>query len=253
MGTLEYIGRYPDTDFTLVHKRYADAQYAAVKVDTGYVNSCVATEVVPLTSTGYVDAEDNLKDHVADVTATDANYIPLTQLGVANGVAQLGSDVYVPAANLPPLTTERRPFIVNGSGFFSGTHEVISLNAKEFQAGSLTITDPGFPYIPVFTAVIQGGSVNGNQPSRMLGTGSYGQVSILRSDGLKYGWCICTAQKTLDFFTVLPFADTTINPTVLPPLYGTTNWALWLGLWSGTTYSYTSTGMQFYATIWPGF
>lgn len=254
MTGLQYRGRVPDTDFSVLHKKWADDNYDLVKVDAAFVNNAVATEGIPLVSQTYVDNQDNLREKITAVDTADLGYLLATVLGTASGVASIGADGYVPSAQLPTLTTERKPFVVNATEvLMTGTHEVTTLNNKEYRAANLTITDPGFPYIPLFFAYVSGGSLNGVQPSRMLGTGSYGQISVLRSDNLKYAWTLCNSKKALDTFCAMPFADTTINPTVLPPLYGTTQWSLWLGLWSGSTFTFTPTGFRFFAFVWPGF
>jgi len=254
MSGLQYRGRAPDTDFSVLHKKWADDQYDLLKVDEAFVNNAVATEGIPLVSKNYVDTQDNLREKIATVDAADLNYIAATALGNASGVASIGPDGYVPSAQLPTLTTERKPFIVNATEvLMTGSREVTTLNNKEYRAANLTIEDPGFPYIPLFFAYVMGGSLNGPQTTRLLGTGSYGQISVLRSDNLKYAWTICNSKKALDTFCAMPFADQTINPTVLPPLYGTTQWSLWLGLWSGSTFHFTPNGLRFFCIVWPGF
>jgi hypothetical protein len=254
MGTLKYRGRPPDTDFTLLHKRYTDDHYDAVKVDNAFVNVTVATEAVPLATPAYVDGQDNLRDHIAAVDTADAGYLAATSLGVVNGVASLGSDTYVPSSQLPALTTERRGFLVNASSvLLTSTQEITNTGNKGFEAARLTINDPGYAYTALFFAYAQGGSVQGTQPARTLGTGSFGQISVLRDDNTKYAWCFCNSANVFDTFCAKPFADTTISPTVRPPLYGTTNFSMWLGLWSGSTYSFTPTGLRFFALVFPGF
>jgi hypothetical protein len=237
-----------------VSKRYTDDRYDAVKVDTAFVNSVVATEAIPLATPAYVDGQDNLRDHITVVDAGDAAHLAATVLGQPNGVASLGSDTYVPSTQLPTLTTERRAFIVNASSvLITGTQEITTTGTKGFEAARLTINDPGFPYTPLIFAYAQGGALQAPPASRTLGTGSFGQISVLRDDNTKHSWCFCNSAQMLDTFCAKPFADTTINPTTRPPLYGTTNFSMWLGLWSGSTYSFTPTGLRFFALVWPGF
>lgn len=254
MGTLRYRGRPPDTDFTLMAKSAIDARYNAIKVDNAFVNSAVATEALVLSTPAYVDQQDNLRDHLTDVDAADATYLPTSSLGVANGVASLGTDNYVPAGQLPTVQTERRPFLVNASQvLLTAGQEITTVTNKGYEAARLVINDPGYAYIPVFSAYVLGGAVNSAPPSRILGSGSYGQVTVLRSDGVKYAWCFCTPTNVLDYFCAMPFGDTSTNPTSMPPLYGTTNWSMWLGLWSGSTYSFYPGNLKFFCMVYPGF
>lgn len=247
MATLTYRGRQPDSDFTIVHKKFADQQYDALKVDNAFIDSAVAAEMVDRVTPDYVNTQDGFRAHKAAVDTADAGYLLATTLGAASGVARLGADVYIPSAQLPTVTTERIPFFKNADSIFlSDIREVTSLNPKEYQAASLAIPDLGYPYTPLFFAVVRGGAANGTVVSRAMGNGNYGQISVIRSDNTRYGYTVTSGQRGYESFTCLPTSD------VQTPLSGAATFGLYLGLQSGSTYTFTSEGLRFYCVCLPG-
>lgn len=254
MSGLLYVGRAPDSDFSVVPKSYVDARYNTIKVDNAYITSAVNAQSSALVTQSYVDSQDALRATKANVDSADAAYVPTSNVGVANGLVPLDNNSYVLSANLPTLVTNRKPIYVPATSVtLSGSRDVITTNAREYQAASLSIPDPGFPYIPLLFAQIQGGAVNTTPAGIGLGTASYGQVSILDSGNVKYGWCLCTSSNYLNFHTAIPFADGTTNPTSRPPIQGASTFGLWLALWGGTNYTFTSTDLNFFALVYPGF
>lgn len=254
MAGLRYVGRAPDNDSSIVHKKYVDDRYTVLKVDNAYINGEIATVGSTLTSTTYVDTADNGRAKKSAVDAADAGYLPVSQKGVANGVASIGSDGYIPSAQLPTLQTVRKPVFKNADTvFLSGTREVTTIALKEFRAATLTITDPGFPYQVLAFATVQGGAQNGTQPDDQHGTGNYGQINILREDDKCYGKLVTSGQKAYDYFTVHPYGAEDDTPTTYPALTGNTVLNLWIGLYGGTTYTFTSTNLVFYCLAYPVF
>ncbi|AON96988.1 minor tail protein [Mycobacterium phage Tonenili] len=254
MSTLKYVGRAPDADFSVTHKKYVTNRYDAVRVDAAYINGKVAEVGASLVTPAYVAAQDAQRATKAAVDAADANYLPVTARGAAGGVVPIDEDGYVPSDMLPTLQTERKAFFKNvDTVLLSGNRVVTTVNAKEFQVAEMTIPDPGFPYIPLIFATIQGAAASAaTTPLRHMGTNNYGQLSVLDDENTKYAWAVCGSRKTYDFYTALPFADPTVNPTSRPPVYGPLTLGLWIGLWSGTTFTFNSTGLQFYAICYPG-
>lgn len=249
MSTLAYRGRAPDSDYTLIPKSYADTNYAAQQVTPAFISAAVINEMVNGVTPAYVDQEDSFLAHKNAVNTADATYLPNTALGVANGVAQLGSDVYIPAAQLPALQTERKPFLKNADTYFltgTATREVTTVNPREFQVASLAIPDLGFVYTPLFFAVIRGGSINGTATTRTMGTGNYAQISVFRSDNTRYAFTLTTGQQPYDAFTCLPSSD------VITPLSGANTFGLYVGMQSGRTYTFSAIGLRFFALVFPG-
>lgn len=253
MSTLQYRGRSPDSDFSIVHKNYVDGRYNTVRVDQAYINSQISAVAGTLVNQNYVDAQDALRATKAAADAADASYVPADQRGVANGVAPIGSDGYIPSANLPALQTTRKPvFKGPDQVFLSGQRTVTTTSSKEYQVATMTITDPGFPYYPATFAYIRGGPLGAIQnPPRTMGTPNFGQVSILAADNTKYGWSLCGSRKVYAHHLVLPFADNTINPTTRPPVEGDLTLGLWVGLWGGTSYTFDSADLQFFTICYP--
>jgi hypothetical protein len=252
--SLKYVGRAPDSDASIVTKKYSDDRYSILRVDNAYIDSLVSAAVVPLTTQTYIDSQDLLRAKKTDVDIADAGYLALSTRGAANGVAGLDNNSYVPSANLPTLITQRKASMVTGTSLMSGDRVSASTITKDFQAATLTIADPGFPYIPLLFAQVMGGSVNGTAASPKLGTGSFGQMTILRaSDDLKFSWGLATAHTNLGMHNAIPFADSSVNPTTRPPLTGASSFGLWLALFSGTTYTWKTTALNFFAIVLPGF
>lgn len=266
MSGLKYVGRTPAVtgdDLSITPKAYVDSRYnLSLKVDSAAVTTATQAVTNGLTNQTYVDGGTNGsggdagRAHKAAVDAADATYIPVTAMGATNGVATIGSDGFIPSGQLPTLQLVRKPIFKNvDTIFLSGTEEVVATGAEVFRVATLTVLDPGFPYQLLPFAQIQGGSVNGIEPSIQQGTSNYAQINIVRSsDGKIYGKTITSGQKALDFFTVHPYANQNDSPTTtFPPLTGNTVLDLWIGLYGGTTYSFTSTNLVFYTMVYPVF
>jgi len=249
MSGLQYVGRAPDSDFSVVHKKWVDDRYAQVKVDLAYVNSATTAALTSKVTTDYVDTQDNLRAKSADVDAADATYVPLSQKNQANGIATIGPDGYIPAAQLPALSTQRKvSYKFADTIYLTGTQSVQTTSAKEYKAATLTIPDPGFPYVPLAFADIQGGSTSGAQGTRTEGTGSFGQISILDPTDVKYGWGICTDMKTLAYYKAIPYGPVGKLPAAVN---GPLTLDLWLALWAGQTYIFTGASLLFWAMVYP--
>lgn len=254
MSGLKYVGRAPDSDSSLVSKKYADDRYGTIKVDAPYIDGQVAAQAVThnLVTKSYIDASDAARSLKTAVDAADAAYVPDTQVGAANGIVPVDNNTYIPSTYHPALVTNRKPFYVPATTvFLTSSVSVATSNNKEYQAASLTITDPGFPYIPLLFATIQGGAFSStNVPGH--GTTNYGQITILHSNNTKYGWGLCTSSPMADFHMALPFGDNTVDPSTYPPLTGNNTFGLWLSLWGGTSYTFNGLDLNFHAMVWPG-
>jgi len=249
---LKYVGRAPDADASVVTKKYVDDRYTLIKVDNPFISGEVTAAGVALTTQSYVDTQDALVAHKAAVDILDANYVPITERAAADGVASIGLDGYIPAGQLPTLQTVRKPVVKNvDTIFISGQREVVTINAKAFRAATLTIADPGFPYQVLAFAIIRGGALNGTAASEWVGTGNYGQITIMRDNDTVFGKTITSGQKELDYFYVLPYGQLNTTPSTYPALTGSCVLDLWIGLYGGTTYHFTSTDLTFYAIAYP--
>ncbi|QIG58153.1 hypothetical protein SEA_SKOG_1 [Gordonia phage Skog] len=247
---LDYVGRTPDSDHSIMSKKWVDDRYASVKVDSAYINTTVAAATVSLVNPTYVNAQDALRASIASVDSADALYVPTSQEGQPGGVPTIGANGYIPPAQLPALQTQRKPVFKNyDTLYLSGSYEVTSDN--RYRAARLVIPDPGYPYVPLVFATVRGGAVNGIQAtgSRATGAGSFGEITVLDDDDVCYAWTVCGDVKAMAFHKAIPFADT--NDVPAAGLAGPRDLSLWFSLNAGNSYIFSSQDLSFYAIIWP--
>ena len=258
MGALEYLGRRPDgSDYAVMNKGHVDDAYEATRVDSAYVTGAVQDVLPSLASLTYVSNQDALRATITAVQAADNNYVPISELaGVSGGVVPLNSSGSIPANRTPATIKTHRPPTIKYADTVNlvGTQNMTApTGALQYLAATLTIADPGYSYIPLPFAVVQGGAVNSTDPvTRSTTTSCYGQLTALDPDGVRYGWTVCGGRKILNFHTMLPFANEQVNPTNQPPVDGPLTLNLYLGLYGGSTYTFTAAGFQFYCLIYPG-
>lgn len=251
--TLRYVGRAPDSDYSVLDTKYVKDRYATIKVDGTYINSEVASQSTGLVNQAYVDQQDALRAKKTDVDAADALYVPTSDVGVNGGLVPVDANILIDPSRLGTVQTERKAIFVQGTQNITADRVVQTISAKEFKAGTLSVSDPGFPYIPIIIAQMRGGSVFGNAVNRGMGTGSFAQMSVLRaSDDLKFSWCLCTPHKTIGTHTAIPFADNTTTPASRV-CTGANVFDLWIGLFSGTTFTFNTAAFNYYAMIYPAF
>ncbi len=247
---IRYLGPTPSTDGSILTKKWVDDTYATIRVDNAYVDSRTAMQIPTLITQAEVDALDNLRAKKADVTAADANYIHNSQKGVAGGIATINSSGYIPNTQIPATVSDRVPFAVPGSVTLTGIKEVLTTSPKEFQAGTLTIPDPGYPYQVFAFAEFRGASTESDPPldPPIAGVASYGKVTILGPSDRIYAQGVSSGNYRFDSVRALPYAA--LNETSFVR-NGTTTLDLWLSLWSGETYTYTGEGSSWYALVMP--
>lgn len=253
MTGVPYKGRPPDSDFSVVPKKYVDDRYTTIKVDNAYVDGVVATVGATLVTPGYVDSADAPLAKKTAADAADTLYVPNSSKGQPNGVPSLDGSAYIPSGQLGTVQTARKAFGPSSVTYFlTGSRELLLINPKEYKVASLTLNDPGFPYVILAYATIRGGSIAGTQAALDKGTGNYAQFSILRStDDKKYGWMVTTGQKPLDSHQVIPYGELSSTPVTIPPSVGATTLDLYAGLYGGSTYTINNTSLAFYAVAYP--
>lgn len=257
-GPLRYVGRRPDSSgYAVMNKSHVDAAYEKSRVDEAYVTGAVQDVLPSLASLTYVTNQDALRATLTAVDAADDNYVPVSELaGVSAGVVPLNSSGSIATSRVPAsIKTHRAPLIVPADTVnLVGTEVLVPpIGAKQYLAAELTITDPGYSYIPLPFAVVQGGAMESPDPvTRSMTTSCYGQLSVLDTNDVRYGWTVCSGRKVLDFHTLLPFADEKVNPSVRSLVDGDLTLKLYLGLYGGTTYTFTNVGFQFYCMVYPG-
>ena len=260
MTALKYIGRPPDSsDFAMMNKEQVEAAYEITQVDASFVNGAVQDVLPSLASLSYCTAQDSLLASRAAVNSADANYVLATEIGgVSGGVVPLDSSSSLPLSRIPASLKTSRPIAIAASPtIYLSTVRTVgpSTGTKLFKAATLSIADPGYPYIPLPFAAVQGGPVlSTDAVTRSQTTSCYGQLSVLDPNNVRYGWTICGGRKVMDFHQCLPFADSTVNPSTRSLVEGPLTLDLWLGLYSGTTYSFqnANSSLVFYAICFPG-
>lgn len=264
MPPLKYVGRSPDSDSSVVTKTWTDGQAATVAITTANVNAAIATQAGFLSTQTYVDAQHALFATKAAVDAHQATYVNATQKGVANGVAAVDSSGNLLAGEIPAgvstdsITLCYTPASAGTVALTPGTsHTVTSTTPTEYTAATITIPDPGYPYIPlpfVYIAGIAGGAA----PSRDSGSSKYGQIMVMPPfpSTTIYGFGICTASTHLNYHVALPYASAVlaginVTPLTQPPVIGSITLNLNLSCWSGNSFSFNGTGMIFYVLVFP--
>lgn len=246
-----YVGRQPDSDAAITNKQYVDTRYGQVAVDLSYVNSAAASAAATLVTQSYVDARDNTKAKITAVQAADTNYIPATQRAAANGVASLGSDGFVPSGQLPTTLVDRSSTSANVTTVLFTSRVVTSTATKEFQAATVEISDPGYPYYPLVFGRIEGFCSVQNQ-IRRSGGGSLGKMAVLDPSNQLWaaGIAMGTWQQTSWNFS--PACDPSVTPLTRPPMTGNTLLSLYISLWSGTAYTFVNDNLAFSVAVVPG-
>ena len=249
MSSLQYVGKMPDSDASVTHKKYVDNRYNNLKVDSDYIHLQTSLVTPNLATPSYVDSRDNLRAFKTEVDAGDNQKIPNSQKNQAGGVVGLDTNGYISPSVYTGLKTARPVTYKEGTIVISGTQTVLTTNGKEFLAGTLSIADPGYPYIIWPFANIQGKC--STPTMRTKGGGSYGQISILGPSDARYGWGITSGNNSPDFYSALPYGGASDTPALRTPIVGPLSLSLYLGLWAGTTFTFYSNGCQFYTYIFP--
>lgn len=257
-GGGQYVGARPNRDGSFVDKKWLDDRYDAVGVTSAYVTSRARAEAAsttadatPLVDTAYVDQRDALRAKRADVDAADALLVPLSSIGQPGGVATLDSQAHVPAGQLPTLVPERVPFQVSGATVYLGQQDVTTSGTKTFQAATLSVPDPGYPYFVLPVTSVRGRCSAQTHGPRRVGGGSYGKAAVLTQNDWIVAGGISGGQFDWDWTHLVPYGAPQAVPGSNSVLSGTTTLSLWLSLWSGTSYTYDATGMVFWSWVVP--
>lgn len=118
----------------------------------------------------------------------------------------------------------------------------------------IVVPDPGYPWRPLPFALVLGDSSGSTHPvTRPVGTGSYGLLTVQPpgSSPQVYGLGICTGSFYPNFYPVLPHGAAGQTPTSVPPIVGGLELDLCGSLWSGTSYTFYPSDMQFSLLVAP--
>lgn len=144
MATLEYVGRQPDSDLSLMHRKGVDNRFADVAVSQADVDATVSARSTDLVLPSYVQQRDALLARTSYVDSQDDNYELRTARGAANGLAALGADGKIPAAQLPPFS-DYTPRFYNAT--LPDNTNWASQGVSERTLHTFNIPDPGYPYV----------------------------------------------------------------------------------------------------------
>lgn len=247
-GGNRYVGARPNTDGSLTDKKWNDDRWKANAITTKYVSDAAKVEAAsttedssPMVDKVYVDGRDALLMKKTAVDTADDALIKWSELGRPNGPIPLGPDnktpVYVAYSDV--LKTDRVATASGGSTFLSTDTDVVSASPKAYLAASLTVTSPGYPYCILPFASVLGRCTAQSHGPRRTGGGSYGRLSVITQGDLSLGGGVAGAQLDWTWAHAVPHATTQApgNSTVFND---STTVNLWLSLWSGTSYTFTS-------------
>lgn len=247
MSNLRIVGRDPDSDASVTHKKYVDTRYTSVKVDQAVVDAAVAYEAQNLVVQSYVDQADAVLAHKTSVNTADSAYVLATQRAAANGVASIGSDGFVPTAQIPAgLQTDRVIKLFDQPTVALTTRVVTTNNLKEYAAATLIITDPGYAYRALVFASVSGYHPVDSAPA----TGSYGKLAVLNQNDVVLAGGITTGNNGVCPHYAIPFAAQNVTPGSVSALVGTQTLTLYLSLWSGVSYTFTNQELKFSALVY---
>jgi hypothetical protein len=283
-GGGKYVGRRPENgpDNSFTDKQWVDARRPVLGVvnddasgGTGvrrslYVAAQANAQAAALVDEDYVKGRDNLRaaknigsgvinltpvNTETSVNTADELLIPLTDKGIPGGVATLDSNTVnplIPPAQLPTLKTSRLASGVDYSGTPTWTEQDVSSTAlKLFPAATLSVPDPGYPYLLLPTARVRGRCTAQTHGPRRTGGGSYGKLAVLTSADAVLAGGISGGQFDWDWTLAVPYAAKTSVPGNNTALNGPATLTLWLSLWSGASFTFSSTGLSFGALVVP--
>ena len=263
MSSLQYRGRYPDSDSSLVHKGFADSDNQSIIVDANWVNTTVATAVTSnsLQTPTYVNNQDTLRAHKTDVDAADNNYLPLAALGVAGGVATMDGlhlkDSQVPDGVMVNRVAQIYDLANYGTAYLAPgmTHTVTTTTAREYKIASITVPDPGYPWIPLCFGTI-GGYFNGNpDPNRTIGTDNLGQVTVMPpsgvSDTIYAAGALNGIPQRMSYYPFIPHGGLNWTPSNVPVINGSLTLNLYGCCYGVSGFVFSGTGLNYRVLVFP--
>jgi hypothetical protein len=259
---LMYVGRYPDEPDSVVSKKYVISLNSTTALTTSFIDQIVGSRAQYLATTAFVDQEDTKRATKTEVTAADANYFPAT----GHGLAVIDSTGKLPASAIPSsgLVTDRiTRYYPCAAPSISTPTRVVTATPTELLIGTVTVTDQGYPWIPLVFAYVKGYDRIGASPTRWAGTGvaddagqilinNVGILTVQGSNGTVYGSGQCTASTKDTYSVVLPASAS----TAATPLSGALTFNLYGSCRDGAGrtgegYTFTGSDLIFYVIAMP--
>lgn len=264
MARLSYVGRDPTSDSVLVPKTYADSTAAATLVTSDEVTAAVTTQITlnTLEPQSYVNTQDGLRAHKSAVDAADATYLATSALNAANGVPGLDSSGGVLLSQIPSgVTTDRVAKVYNAAtdGTLhlgpTDTLTVTTENMRESSLATITVPDPGYPWLPLPFAVVQGACRSGDQPpDHMTGMQVSGLLAVMAPVGVSdrvFGSGLCTPSYTYEYYYCIPYGGSNYTPVNNPPLTGSLQLDFYASCFAGSGYSFYGAAAVFWILVMP--
>lgn len=263
MSSLQYKGRYPDSDSSLVHKTYADAANQSLIVDANWVNVTVATAVTTnsLQTPTYVNNQDALRAHKSVVDAADNNYLPLAALGMSGGIATMDG-LHLNASQVPDGVMVNRVAKIYdldnyGVAYLTPgtTHTVTTTTTREYKIASITVPDPGYPWIPLAFGMIGGWYNSTPDADRTIGTDNMAQVAVMPpsgvSDTIYAAGALNAVPQRLNWYPILPHGGLNWTPTSVGHIDGPLTLDLYGCCYGVGGFVFTGNGLSFRVLAFP--
>lgn len=252
---IRYEGRYPDGDNSLVTKKWTDDTATASAVTTTFITNEISRVVSESTlqTITYVDSQDALLAKLADVTAADTLYLNTSARNAT--VAGLDGSGMLISGQIPTtVVTDRLARSHVGTASFSGNYTCNTTLTREKKLASVTIPDPGFPYIvlPFGSVTGQAGGTPGVYP--WSGNGVCGLLTVCPPAGSGdtiYGLGAATDSPVSTSYPIFPYAASGATPANRPALNGATTLDLYGSCFQGSGYTFYSAGLSFYVIVIP--
>ncbi len=256
---LRYVGRSPDTTGTLCTVSYAQKDQGAYLVTSTWTAGQITSAVANLVNETWINQQVANYTTQTQVTTNLEAYIPTSSLG--STVAQLGSNGSIPTGQLPAVTLNN--LALNYDVTTSGTvfllpgisHTTTTTTLGELKIGTITIPNPGYPWIPYPFAKVLGYSSATSSGSRLIGTSNSGILTVTQQGVTSplYGAGLFTDDPGSNYYSVVPAAIPLgpVTPLTQTPLTTGMTFELSGCNWTGTGYTYNGTGLIFFILVLP--
>lgn len=257
---LRYVGRLPDSASVIGTTTYAQAQDVANLVTPAWISQQVTQSARNLVTSAWIAQQTSGYLTQAGVTTELASsYVPSTELGAANGIAQANGGGIVPSGQLPTLITNNvaRVYDCVTDGTISLTsghvYTATTENIGEFVMASVTIPNPGYPWIALPFAYVLGYSSGAASGNRLVGNGNYGFLAVTAAGQQTplYGMALMTDDTIANYYPLIPTSLVQTTPLNQPPFETGVTLQLSVCNYTGSTYTVSGTGLVFYVLVLP--
>lgn len=255
---LRYVGPV-DTTATVTTTTYAQADNASTLVTPAWLTQQITDAAAKLVTADWITSQ--VSNYLTQTTVTNSltAYVPISQLGVSSGVAQVGSNGTIPASELPTLITNdlAQCYDATNDGTIflpsDNTYTVTTNNVNEFVLANVVVPNPGYPWIAMPFAYVLGYSSATPSGNRLTGTGNFGYLTVTQTGETSpiYGCALCTDDPLPNFYAVTPSAPAAATPRNQPALQGGLTLQLSACNFTGSKYVFSGTSLFFFVLVVP--